>query len=113
MTGKEALEKISWRYVNEPSFQEWCNIVKQELEKLEKENKELKELNEEYFDGNALRTIKINKLQEENVKQYEKAIEILKEVCSLNCDKTLETERHFLQLTQEEYELLKEVLGND
>ena len=35
MNSKEALEKISWRYVNEPSFQEWCNTIKQDLERLE------------------------------------------------------------------------------
>ena len=35
MTSKEALEKISWRYVNEPTFQEWCNTIKQDLERLE------------------------------------------------------------------------------
>ena len=35
MNSKEALDKISWRYVNEPSFQEWCNIIKQDLERLE------------------------------------------------------------------------------
>ena len=32
----EALEKISWRYVNEPTFQEWCDTIKQDLERLEK-----------------------------------------------------------------------------
>ena len=36
MNSKEALDKISWRYVNEPSFQEWCNIIKQDLERLER-----------------------------------------------------------------------------
>lgn len=35
MDSKEALEKISWRYVNDPSFQEWCNTIKQDLDKLE------------------------------------------------------------------------------
>ena len=47
------------------------------------------------------------------IEQLEKALEILKEVVSLNCDKTLETERQFLRLSKEEYELLKEVLGYD
>ena len=36
MTSKEALEKISWRYVNDTSFQEWCEIIKQDLDRLEK-----------------------------------------------------------------------------
>lgn len=69
------------------SYQKDCDEIKQDLdrlEQLEKENQELKE-----------------------------AITILKEVSSLNCDKTLETERHFLRLTQKEYELLKEVFEND
>lgn len=36
MISKEALEKISWRYVNDPSFQECCNIIEKDLELLEK-----------------------------------------------------------------------------
>ena len=87
MNSLEALEKISWRYVNEPTFQEWCNIIKQDLERLEQ-------------------------VEQENEK-LKQAIEILKLVCSINCDKTLETERQFFRLTKEEYELLKEVLEND
>lgn len=50
MTSKKALEKISWRYVNDPSFQEWCNIIKQDLDQLEKENLLLKQIIYENFD---------------------------------------------------------------
>ena len=35
MNSKEALEKISYCYVNAPSFQELCEIIKQDLERLE------------------------------------------------------------------------------
>lgn len=38
MTPKEALEKISWRFPNEPSFREWCNIINQALDRLEETN---------------------------------------------------------------------------
>ena len=42
MTSKEALEKISWRYVNDTSFQEWCETIKQDLEVLEIFRKHIK-----------------------------------------------------------------------
>lgn len=63
---------------------------------------------DECIKKDLLRIIKqdLNRLE-----QLEMAIEILKEVVSLNCDKTLETERQFLRLTQEEYELLEEVFS--
>ena len=51
---------------------------------------------------------RLEQLEKEN-QELKEAITILKEVSSLNCDKTLETERQFLRLTKEEYELLKEV----
>ena len=49
-------------------------------------------------------------IHEQDYNRLKIALEILKEVVSLNCDKTLETERQFLRLSKEEYELLKEVL---
>ena len=49
-------------------------------------------------------------IHEQDYNRLKIALDILKEVVSLNCDKTLETERQFLRLTQEEYELLEEVL---
>ena len=33
MTGKEALEKISWRFPMDPGFQKWCEIIEQDLER--------------------------------------------------------------------------------
>ena len=91
------------------------DVYQRQLEKLEKENQELKELNEEYFDGNALRTLKINKLQEENAK-LKKVIEILKDYFEIWLN--YEEEENFggfeisgyLQINKQEYELLKEVL---
>ena len=35
MTSKEALEKISWRFPNDPDFQKYCKIIKKDLEVLE------------------------------------------------------------------------------
>lgn len=46
----------------------------------------------------------------DRLKKLEIAIEILKEVCSLNSNRILETERNLLRLSKEEYELLKEAL---
>ena len=107
------------------SYQKDCDEIKQDLdrlEQLEKENQELKEHSTELFDRCALLTLKVEQLKQENQNLKEvmknreevaieliKAITILKLVSSLNCDKTLETERHFLRLTQEAYELLKRV----
>ena len=47
------------------------------------------------------------------IEQLEKALEILKEVCSLNSNRILETERNLLRVSKQEYELLKEVLYDD
>ena len=35
MTSKKALEKISWRFPNDPDFQKYCEIIKKDLEVLE------------------------------------------------------------------------------
>ena len=72
LNSKEALEKISWRYVNDPSFQEWCNIIKQDLERLEKLEKEHEKLKERY----KHRAETSNDLCK-TVKQYEKAFDIV------------------------------------
>ena len=80
----------------------------QDLERLEKLEKDHEKLKERY----KHRAETSNDLCKE-VKQYEKAIEIFREICSLNNNKTLETERCFLRLTEEEYELMKEVLENE
>ena len=82
------------------------------LEKLEKENQELKEkcrMLEENEEA-VLTTLEISVQENTRLK---KVIEIFRKMCSLNNNKTLETEECFLRLTEEEYELLKEVFGNE
>ena len=75
------------------------------LEQLEKENQGVKDDNTKLWHSLEYANNEIARLK--------KAIAILTEVVSLNCDKTLETERQFLRLSKEEYELLKEVLYDD
>lgn len=71
MTSKEALEKISWRYVMDPSFQEWCNTIEQDLDRLET------------FDYIAEQNVE---LREENLK-LKQLIEKIKELPNCNiCD---------------------------
>lgn len=118
MTSKEALKKIlnhksyeressCWDYVK-TLYQEEVTTINHDLDRLEhleKENQGVKDDNTRLWHGIEYANNEIAKLK--------KAIEILKEVVSLNCDATLETERQFLRLSKEEYELLKEVLGDD
>ena len=114
MTSKECLEHICKNCDNEccpyihyeKSRCAFYGIIKQDLDRLEKLEKENQELKERY----KHRAETSNDLCKE-VKHYEKVIEIFREICSLNNNnKTLETERCILRLTEEEYELLKEVL---
>lgn len=116
MTSKECLEKL-YDACDKDLLYEQCGIldayelyevIKQDLDRLEKLEDNIK-IHKETI---KMQQNQIESLQSENQK-LENAIEILKEVCSLNCDKTLETERQFLKLSQEEYELLKKVLGGE
>lgn len=111
MTSKEALERISWRYVNEPSFQEWCDIVKQELERLEMLEKANNKIVDEflelhYYNQKVLKTISIlkNRFNLE-IKHYANQeggyIAFIQEYLVDN------------DLNQQEYELLKEVLEDE
>lgn len=143
MTSKEALEKISWRYPNDPSFQEWCNVINQSLERLElleKENqKYLEELKRWGYQETPIHISKYKLLEIEHAKlkaklynlesHYEllenftvpnlrKAIEILKDkevvvgyllICATLRDYNIPTSEEY-QLTQQEFDLLKEVL---
>lgn len=119
MNSKECLEKISWRYVMDPSFQEWCNIVKQDLDRLENLEDNIK-IHKETI---KMQQNQIESLQSENTK-LEKAIKIIVNkgihVLFLKHTKTFDHynkivrhQEYYDELTQEEYELLKEVLGND
>ena len=113
MTSKECLEHICKNCDNEccpyihyeQSRCAFYGVIRKDLDRLEKLEKENKELKERY----KHRAETSNDLCKA-VKQYEKAIDIFREICSLNCNKTLETERCFIRLTDEEYSLLKEVL---
>lgn len=91
MTSKECLEKISWRYVNDPSFQEWCNTIKQNLDKLEKLEKVIEILKDKF--------------------KFELGVTIVKDKTnySLECLYNFS----YFTITQEQYDLLKEVLGNE
>lgn len=115
MNSKEALKRLKQETApatympDSDTFKEECiKVIEQDLDRLENLEKEHNKLKERY----KHRAETANDLCKA-VKQYEKAIDILMEVCSLNCNKTLETERHFLQLSQGDYEILKEVFRND
>ena len=130
MISKEALEKISWRYVNDPSFQEWCNIIKQDLnklEKLEKENKMLREKtnhfknvknryrrNEKFVEKENAKLKNIIKLLEDNFQLVLKQdIDPLlnRKIYAVEISKNYKIYSGF-EITQEQYELLKDELGN-
>lgn len=112
---KEALENLTYCVNGMESKEKYYKIIKQDLdrlEKLEKENKELRKSIKSWNEngGNLLK---------ENTK-LKKAIEILKNktvvIVALKLSKDLNDYNRmtsFENLTQEEYELLKEVLGND
>ncbi len=88
MNSKEALDKL-FMAVDEELLYEQCGVIFAT---------ELTEVVEQNLD---------------RLEKLEKALDILKEVVSLNSNMILETERQFLRLSKEEYELLKEVLGDD
>ena len=119
MNGKEALEKISWRYVNDASFQEWCDIIKQDLDRLEKLEKGNKILREKvnHFKNVKNRYRRNEKFVEKENAKLKKTIEILKDYFEIWLN--YEEEEIFggfeingyHQINKQEYELLKEVLG--
>ena len=141
--GKEYCKLIgkneSLHKVNLEVFEEMANKVIKELdsiEELKKQNELLQmEVNDTYSSSQdiiyelneAIQQLKINKnlaqalainFQKENEK-LKKAIEILKDKISISVNRTVvwfETEKGCVILkidTQQEYELLKEVLGNE
>lgn len=123
MNSKEKLEKLCGMCVyrdftkNKETF-ELISLAKDllnEFERLEKLEKEHNKLKERY----KHRAETSNDLCKA-VKQYEKAIEILKdrfEIVEVKEDYDgeyiIETSTYFLYITKEQYELLKEVLGNE
>ena len=123
MTSKEALEELKdylIKPINKSSeFNEWVieiyDTIKQDLERKEQLEKENKELKEKY----KHRAETSHELCEA-LKNYEKAIEIIKltKVDTLLLLRTKSLKEYNSQyelnkLTQQEYELIKEVLGNE
>lgn len=125
MNSKKALDKLCMACDDELLYEqsgimfpnELYTIIEKDLERLEKLEKENKELKERY----KHRAETSNDLCKA-VKQYEKAFEILEKFVSLTKCRNEETNKWDIpiiyslglhrKLTQEEYELLKEVLGN-
>ena len=123
MNGKEALERLlKYVNINEAelitkygySASNDIEPIKQDLDRLEKLEKDYEKLKERY----KHRVETSNDLCDA-VEQYEKAIEILKDRFDINgvvkyddfyaieCDYT------YFYITQEQYTLIKEVLGNE
>lgn len=137
MNSKEALEKLSLMINREKCINsEWNQkidylkqIITQDLDQLEgvKEdntrlwqgleyaNNENARLKQELkrCQGTIKKWMKDNKQLIIDNGKMKKALDILKEFVSLNCNMILETERQLLKLSQEAYELLKEVLEDE
>lgn len=141
MTSKEALEQLEQYITNEKGrlsifIKLYFEIIKQDLERLEalkKENKELKQIlekAEEVEQENLILKIdneQLNHIANERLKKNEKlkkAIDILKDrLCVRNGTLSFTRDSYYLgikgsfkdikELTQQEYDLLKEVLGNE
>ena len=117
MTSKEALKKIGNYPIGNfgiftiyDKFQEDFDLIKQDLERLEvleKENKVVRETLDIVMKSTIPYEYKIDKLK--------KAIEILKDFFAIGeCYETfLINANGFDSITQEEYELLKEVLKDE
>ena len=120
MNSKEALARLTYCDNDMESEEKYYKTVKQDLDRLEKLEKEHEKLKERY----KHRAETSNDLCKA-VKQYEKAFEILVDkkvnilVLKYFIEKGDDVKTYNLyyttkeKLTQEEYELLKEVLEND
>jgi superfamily I DNA/RNA helicase len=128
MTSKEALKDISYLILQEVDnlkykdlWKEALNTIKQDLERLEaleKENQELNDVIEKYNHLNVQSFFIRDREREENEK-LKKAFEILKNKTKIKAypfANRLSFEngctRYEYKLTQQEYDLLKEVLGD-
>lgn len=109
MTSKLIERLINKEYLTERERKEWLNTIKERLETLEKEKKEWKEYS---F------LLELSKQHEESKNEkLKKAIEIIKKNYTVRLEK-LEPYYHIVicgnirRLSQQEYDLLKEVLGD-
>lgn len=111
MSSLEALEKISWRYVNDSQFQEWCRIINKDLERLKKLEKDYNLLDTTMESDDRI----ICELLKENEK-LKKVIEILSNyICVRN--PLDEEDTYYLsalfsneEIDKQTHDLLKEVL---
>ena len=120
MNSKEALARLTYCVNDMESEEKYYKIIKQDLDRLEKLEKENQELKERY----KHRAETSNDLCKA-VKQYEKAFDIVTyksvnililKYCIAKGGGVETYNLHYKteeQITQEEYELLKEVFGND
>lgn len=132
MNSLEALEKISWRYPNDTSFQEWCNTIKQalaRLEQLENDNQllkaeldDLKQIDIPVLKHNLEEKCEIIADLKKKNEKLKNAIDIWKRATNLDLytQKTTDGWNFGMylfgigfRLTYEQYELLKEVLSNE
>ena len=120
MTNKLIERLINKDYLTERERKEWLGTIKERLEALEKENKEYFEiitkqaylLNNKHIDRPFIEI-----LQQENEK-LKKAFQILTQRIVIKAHRNflfggryLDVANTTMKLTDEEYELLKEVLG--
>lgn len=139
MTSKEALENL-YEYTDYNDYSnKTLNIVNESFEKIEKDLNRLEEINEVWHKNETMESVDINgnhlqevydfihRLCKENNK-LKKAIEILKKVLDLRVDAYNDADYRFVIsvaglyedascsfecISSEQYELLKEVLGDD
>ena len=100
MISKKVLENIRKRYANSPTFQTWCDIIKQDLERLEQ------------LEG-LVKTLDIEvKILNQDLEKYKMAIEILKDFFNVGeiYGDYLINANGFNKLSKLDYELLKGVL---
>lgn len=124
INSNECLEKISYYHVNDDIFQGYCNIIKKDLdrlEKLEKENQKLNTFNELQKSVIALMSSnsKLYELLTEYNDKLKNTIDIIKnkkvdikyflECADVSTYNFLACKEGADPLTQEEYELLKNI----
>ena len=115
MLSKEALKDISYLILQEVDnlkykdlWKEALNTIKQDLERLEVLEREYNNLQRDY-DNKDLECID---LYQENEK-LKKVIEIYTKLSTIDKESTTSYLVRNGMITQQEYELLKEVLGNE